>query len=226
MAKKGKPEKQAANLPPVFFRDVSTVKQYRDEKGRFISKEKASEIGVAPVFKTVTKYRDKKGRIVSEQKVKRAKKKIVDRAKVKGKLKELKPEKIGKKVKSGKGEIQYQEEYWQSIRTNFEKDIMTKTTAVKANGRLYILDKKEVMTAGDFLTRVNYLILNLFKEIGESPSAFILTAFSKDKVVYDFDTLQIPEKLQELRDEEEDINEALNVFNSELKKIKNQYFKK
>jgi hypothetical protein len=72
MAKKAKNEKQAAKSSPVFFKDVSTVRQYRDEKGRFISKQKAEEIGVAPVFKTVTKYRNEKGKIVSEEKVKKS----------------------------------------------------------------------------------------------------------------------------------------------------------
>jgi hypothetical protein len=226
MARKAKNEKQAAKSSPVFFKDVSTVKQYRDEKGRFISKQKAEEIGVAPVFKIVTKYRNQKGKLVSEEKVKKSKKKVVERAKVKGKLKELNREKVGKQLKEKKGEkILYKEEFWQSVRSNLQKDIQSRKTAIKANGKLYLIDKSEALIIGDFLTKLDYLILQFFDEIGESPVAFISSAFTKEKSVYDFDSFNMSENIDELEGEE-DVDNALKKFNDEFNKLKNQYFRK
>jgi hypothetical protein len=61
-----------------FIRTKSEKLVYRDEKGRFVSKEKAIREGLPPKKIEVTTYRDSKGSFVSKKKVKRSKQKIID----------------------------------------------------------------------------------------------------------------------------------------------------
>jgi len=62
-----------------FIRTKSEKLIYRDEKGRFVSKEKAITQGLPPKKIEVTRYTDSKGIFVSEKKVKRSKQKIIDK---------------------------------------------------------------------------------------------------------------------------------------------------
>lgn len=61
-----------------FVRERREQAIFRDEKGRFVSREKGLREGVVPQIVTQTIFTDKKGRFVSEEKVKRSKRKIVD----------------------------------------------------------------------------------------------------------------------------------------------------
>jgi len=61
-----------------FVREKVTRLVFRDDKGRFVSKESAIRKGILPVESSYEVFRDKRGRMVSRDKVKRSKRKIVD----------------------------------------------------------------------------------------------------------------------------------------------------
>lgn len=61
-----------------FIREQVAKITFRDERGRFVSREDAIRKGILPVETVVTQYRDRTGKLVSEDKVKRSKRKIVN----------------------------------------------------------------------------------------------------------------------------------------------------
>lgn len=220
MAKGKRNTKSQGNKNPGFFKDTYKRKFYR-ENGRFVSEAIAKEKGISPEYRTVEVYRSKSG-FVSKDKVKRSKKKVVNRYRIKGELKPIERRKITEKTLSKKDRPTfYRQEFWQSVKTNILKDIESKKVGVKVNGKIHEISSSDALKVGDFMTEVDYAIIKLFDEIGESPVMFIASAENETTVIYDFDEIAFNEALDEAF---EDFPNEVNEFKRTFKNLKNRYF--
>lgn len=225
--KKKDPAKKAG-----FFQDTYTVKQYR-ENGKFISAERAKEKGIDPVYSVRTQYRKMGGGFVSSETVKKAKKKVIERTRVKGKFVEEKRGKVTPlKVEDLPKGIRAKSEFWQSVKSNLAKAVKNgKSVKIKIGGKMYKVDNSNILIITDFLTRLDFLTLKTAQNIGMSAVLFIPNYSKGNKEVWDFDGAEFGDEVLESMYEEGDItddgeSEILEGYTKEKKKLINKYFGK
>jgi len=167
-----------------FIREQVRRITFRDEKGRFVSKEEGIRKGLLPVETVSTQFRDKKGRIVSSDKVKRSKRKVVDV--VRGKNGEM----IGKGLKIGGKSIPtpvFGEILGQQMRGKLSEAIANgDRIGFIYKGRFYPVASTMIGKIQDAWLLLSKLAVDVFKK-ADSLYYVVPIAEGPDSLVIDFD---------------------------------------
>jgi hypothetical protein len=224
MAKKAQSKKAAPQKGAAFFKNIRTQLVFRNEKGKFISKAEANKLNIEPKI-VINKSYFLNGKPIKKTSVPENAK-IIERYKTAGKFKEIESQKIkGGKILKKDIPTAYGQEYWQSLKSNIQKELKSKIVAIKSNGVIQKISEADALNVGDFLTELDYLILGFFSTLGIfSLALFVNSASTRKAVIYDLDEIEFGENVNDVIDEGENNNDV-KKFNRELKKLKRKYFK-
>lgn len=169
-----------------FIRQEVKRTTFRDEKGRFISKEEGIKRGLIPTEVTRTEYRTRSGKFVSEDKVKRSKKKIVDVVRGKDGVLRGKDFKIGgKKIPKP----QFNDILGQQMRGKLSEAIASgDRIGFVYKGRFYPVTPEKYGKIQDAWMQLSYAAVKLFKS-GDSLYYTIGIAEGPDSLVLDLDSV-------------------------------------
>lgn len=172
--------------PRYFIREEKVTATFRDEKGRFISKEEGIKRGLTPKETKRVEYRTREGRFVSEEKVKRSKRKIVDVVRGKDGVLRDKDLKIGgKKIPKP----QFNDILGQQMRGKLSEAISAgDRIGFVYKGRFYPVTPEMFGKIQDAWQNLSYAAVKLFKD-GDSLYYTIGIAEGPDSLVIDFDSV-------------------------------------
>lgn len=188
-----------------FVRTTRKRLTYRDEKGRFMSKEKAIKEGIAPIESTVVSFQDQNGKFASKEKVKRAKRKIIDKVEGEG---VIKPEDVPNKA-------EFISVLGQQVRKMIlDSSLQGDDIAFLWKGRLYKVRPEERFRLQEAWMQLSWLAVDLFKRQGTLYYT-IDVAERPGKLVLDFDSIAPTDA--ELSTEEE--AENARIFNAQANDI-------
>lgn len=188
-----------------FIRTTRTRLTYRDEKGRFISKEKAIREGIPPKETTVVTFQDQNGKFASKEKVKRAKRKIIDKVQGEG---VIAPEGTPNKA-------EFISVLGQQVRKMIlDASLQNDEIAFLWKGRLYKVRPAERYRLQEAWMELSWLAVDLFKRQGTLYYTMDV-AERPGKLVLDFDSIAPTD----IDSDSEDEKENKRIFNQQANDI-------
>lgn len=210
-----------SQLPARYFtRRLVERTVYRDERGRFISRETAIRSGQVPQIQRFYEYRDQNGRRRSETFVRRQRRRVITITQT-GELMRRESATTARQVAEMVPSPSFQTIQSQQFR-RILNDAVSRgiRVGVQINDRLYEIQPDQVGDLERFFTETEYEYIRLFQPLTGGVYLQMLHAESPNAEIFDFDSLTTaPQDFDDV-----ELNQANQEFQQSMRSLWRRYF--
>jgi hypothetical protein len=208
-------------LPQRYFtRQLVERTVYRDERGRFISREQALRSGRMPQTQRFYRYRDQNGRVRSETFVRRQRRRVITVTQA-GDLLRRESARTAQQVQEMVPSPSFQTIQSQQFRRILNDAVSRGVRlGVQFGDNLYEIAPDQVGDLERFFTEMEYEYIRLFEPLTGGVYLQMLHAESPNAEIFDFDSLTTAP--QDFDDEE--LRQANAEFQSNIRALWRRYF--
>jgi|DEB0MinimDraft_3_1074331.scaffolds.fasta_scaffold94930_2 hypothetical protein len=209
-------------LPQRYFtRKLTSRTVYRDDAGRFVSKEVALRRGLTPNTIRFYEYRDQNGKRRSQSFVSRQRKRVITVTQA-GDLLRRESDSTAREVQNLIGEPSYQSIQSQQFR-RILNDAVSRGVAigVQYGDTLYEIPMEKVGDLESAFTEIEYEYIRLFEPLAGGVYLQMLHAESPNAELFDFDSFETGIPAEE---DDEELRQAMQEFQESINQIWNRYF--
>lgn len=210
-------------MPPTgrfFTRRLVSRTVYRDDRGRFISRQEGLRQGQVPQTQRFYEFRDNQGRRRSREFVERQRQRVITITQA-GDLVRRESATTARQVEELVPSPSFQTIQSQRFRSIFNDAVSRGVRiGVQFNDRLYELSEEQVGDLERFFTEMEYEYIRIFEPLTGGVYLQLLHAESPDAEIFDFDSLTTAP----MDIEDEDLNQANEEFRNSVANIWRRYF--
>ncbi len=210
-------------MPPTgrfFTRRLVSRTVYRDDRGRFISRQEGLRQGQVPQTQRFYEFRDNQGRRRSREFVERQRQRVITITQA-GDLVRRESATTARQVEELVPSPSFQTIQSQRFRSIFNDAVSRGVrVGVQFNDRLYELSEEQVGDLERFFTEMEYEYIRIFEPLTGGVYLQLLHAESPDAEIFDFDSLTTAP----MDIEDEDLNQANEEFRNSVANIWRRYF--
>lgn len=172
-----------------FTRKLVSRSVYRDERGKFVKKTEAIRKGIIPVTQRYYEYRDAKGKRISKSKAEKSKKKVITITQ-NGELLRRESTKTAKQVGQIINNPSWQTIQSQQFRSIFNDAARRGVKiGVQFDDTLYEITPEKLGDLISFFTEMEYEYIRIFEPLTGGVYLQMLHADSANAELFDFDSL-------------------------------------
>lgn len=207
-------------LPQRYFtRRLVSRTVYRDNKGRFISKESALRRGIRPQTQRFYEFRDQNGRRRSKKFVSRQRRRVVTITQA-GELLRRESETTAQEVRQLIPEPSFQPIQSQQFRRILnDANQRGVRVGVQFGDQLYEIRPEQMGDLESFFTEMEYEYIRIFEPLTGGVYLQMLHAESPDAELFDFDSLTTAPDLDDA-----ELQQANDEFRQSIEQIWRRYF--
>lgn len=210
-------------MPPTgrfFTRRLVSRTVYRDDRGRFISRQEGLRQGQVPQTQRFYEFRDNQGRRRSKAFVERQRQRVITVTQA-GELVRRESATTARQVQEMVPSPSFQTIQSQRFRSILNDAVSRGVRiGIQFNDRLYELTEQQIGDLERFFTEMEYEYIRIFEPITGGVYLQLLHAESPDAEIFDFDSLTTAP----MDIEDEELNQANEQFRNSVANIWRRYF--